>query len=151
MGIQDQISASFGGLNKLDIKKNGDFDVKKIKINKPIKNLDKNLVLLFTGIQRTANDIAGQYVSKLKKDKIMEMKEINFQVEEAEQLLLKNKFDDFGKLLNDGWKLKKSLSKVISNKKIDDLYEIFYKQWCFGREIIRCWWRWLYVAIYTKS
>ena len=123
VGIQDQISASFGGLNKLDIKKNGDFDVKKIKINKQVKNLDKNLVLLFTGIQRTANEIAGQYVSKLKKDKIMEMKEINFQVEEAEQLLLKNKFDDFGKLLNDGWKLKKSLSKVISNKKINDLYE----------------------------
>ena len=107
VGVQDQISASFGGLNKLDIKKNGSFDVKKIEINKQIKNLDKNLVLLFTGIHRTANEIASQYVSKLKKDKIIEMKEINFQVEEAEQLLVKNKFDDFGKLLNDGWKLKK--------------------------------------------
>ena len=136
VGIQDQISASFGGLNKLDIKKNGDFDVKKIKINKQIKNLDKNLVLLFTGIQRTANEIAGQYVSKLKKDKIMEMKEINFQVEEAEQLLLKNKFDDFGKLLNDGWKLKKSLSKVISNKKIDDLYEISINNGALGGKLL---------------
>ena len=136
VGIQDQISASFGGLNKLDIKKNGDFDVKKIKINKLIKNLDKNLVLLFTGIQRTANEIAGQYVSKLKKDKIMEMKEINFQVEEAEQLLLKNKFDDFGKLLNDGWKLKKSLSKVISNKKIDDLYEISINNGALGGKLL---------------
>ena len=136
VGIQDQISASFGGLNKLDIKKNGDFDVKKIKINKQVKNLDKNLVLLFTGIQRTANEIAGQYVSKLKKDKIMEMKEINFQVEEAEQLLLKNKFDDFGKLLNDGWKLKKSLSKVISNKKIDDLYEISINNGALGGKLL---------------
>jgi D-glycero-alpha-D-manno-heptose-7-phosphate kinase len=136
VGIQDQISASFGGLNKLDIKKNGDFDVKKIKINKQIKNLDKNLVLLFTGIQRTANEIAGQYVSKLKKDKIMEMKEINFQVEEAEQLLLRNKFDDFGKLLNDGWKLKKSLSKVISNKKIDDLYEFSINNGALGGKLL---------------
>ena len=46
------------------------------------------------------------------------MKEINFQVEEAEQLLLKNKFDDFGKLLNDGWKLKKSLSKISQTKNL---------------------------------
>ena len=136
VGIQDQISASFGGLNKLDIKKNGDFDVKKIKINKQVKNLDRNLVLLFTGIQRTANDIAGQYVSKLKKDKIMEMKEINFQVEEAEQLLVKNKFDDFGKLLNEGWKLKKSLSKVISNKKIDDLYEFSINNGALGGKLL---------------
>ena len=136
VGIQDQISASFGGLNKLDIKKNGSFDVKKIEINKQIKNLDKNLVLLFTGIHRTANEIAGQYVSKLKKDKIMEMKEINFQVEEAEQLLVKNKFDDFGKLLNDGWKLKKSLSKIISNKKIDDLYEFSINNGATGGKLL---------------
>jgi D-glycero-alpha-D-manno-heptose-7-phosphate kinase len=136
VGIQDQISASFGGLNKLDIKKNGSFDVKKIEINKKIKNLDKNLVLLFTGIHRTANEIAGQYVSKLKKDKIMEMKEINFQVEEAEQLLLKNKFDDFGKLLNDGWKLKKSLSKIISNKKIDNLYEFSMNNGAMGGKLL---------------
>ena len=136
VGIQDQISASYGGLNKIDIKKNGNFNVKEIKISKQIKNLDKNLVLLFTGIQRTANDIAGQYVSKLKKDKIMEMKEINFQVEEAEQLLLKNKFDDFGKLLNDGWKLKKSLSKVISNKKIDDLYKFSINNGALGGKLL---------------
>jgi len=136
VGIQDQISASFGGLNKLDIKKNGSFDVKKIEINKQIKNLDKNLVLLFTGIHRTANEIAGQYVSKLKKDKVMEMKEINFQVEEAEQLLVKNKFDDFGKLLNDGWKLKKSLSKIISNKKIDDLYEFSINNGATGGKLL---------------
>ena len=136
VGVQDQISASFGGLNKLDIKKNGSFDVKKIEINKQIKNLDKNLVLLFTGIHRTANEIAGQYVSKLKKDKVMEMKEINFQVEEAEQLLVKNKFDDFGKLLNDGWKLKKSLSKIISNKKIDDLYEFSINNGATGGKLL---------------
>jgi len=66
----------------------------------------------------------------------MEMKEINFQVEEAEQLLLKNKFDDFGKLLNDGWKLKKSLSKIISNKKIDDLYEFSINNGATGGKLL---------------
>ena len=136
VGVQDQISASYGGLNKIDIKKNGNFNVKKIKINKQIKNLDKNLVLLFTGIQRTANEIAGQYVSKLKKDKIIEMKEINSQVDEAEKLILKNRFDAFGKLLNEGWKLKRSLNKVISNKKIDNLYEYSMNNGALGGKLL---------------
>ena len=136
VGIQDQISASFGGFNKIDIKRDGTFGVKKIKINKNVNKLDKNLILLFTGIHRTANEIAGQYVSKLNKDKIIEMKEINFQVEEAEQLLIKNKFDDFGRLLNEGWKLKRSLSKVISNKKIDNLYEFSMNNGALGGKLL---------------
>ena len=136
VGIQDQVSASYGGLNRLDIERNGTFKVKKFKIDKQIKKLDKNLVLLFTGIHRTANEIAGQYVYKLTKDKVMEMNEINFQVQEAEHLLLKNKFDDFGKLLNEGWKLKKSLSKVISNKKIDNLYEFAMKNGALGGKLL---------------
>ena len=136
VGIQDQVSASYGGLNRLDIEKNGAFKVKKFKIDKQIKKLDQNLFLLFTGIHRTANEIAGQYVYKLTKDKVMEMNEINFQVQEAEHLLLKNKFDDFGKLLNEGWKLKKSLSKVISNKKIDNLYEFAMKNGALGGKLL---------------
>jgi len=136
VGIQDQISASFGGFNKIDIKRNGTFGVKKIKINKNVNKLDKNLILLFTGIHRTANEIAGQYVSKLNKDKIIEMKEINFQVEEAEQLLIKNKLDDFGRLLNEGWKLKRSLSKIISNKKIDNLYEFSMNNGALGGKLL---------------
>jgi len=136
VGIQDQVSASYGGLNRLDIEKNGAFKVKKFKIDKQIKKLDQNLVLLFTGIHRTANEIAGQYVYKLTKNKVMEMNEINFQVQEAEHLLLKNKFDDFGRLLNEGWKLKKSLSKVISNKKIDNLYEFAMNNGALGGKLL---------------
>ena len=136
VGIQDQVSATYGGLNRLDIEKNGAFKVKKFKIDKQIKKLDQNLVLLFTGIHRTANEIAGQYVHKLTKNKVMEMNEINFQVQEAEHLLLKNKFDDFGRLLNEGWKLKKSLSKVISNKKIDNLYEFAMNNGALGGKLL---------------
>ena len=48
------------------------------------------------------------------------MKEISSQVKEGESLLLSNRFDDFGHLLHEGWKLKKSLGKVITNKKIEN-------------------------------
>ena len=64
------------------------------------------------------------------------MREINSQVEEAEELLKKNEFNNFGKLLNEGWKLKKSLSKVISNRRIDDLYNFAIKNGALGGKLL---------------
>ncbi len=136
VGMQDQISASFGGFNKILIEKNGAFKIKNFKIDNKIKKLNKNLLLLFTGIYRTANEIAGQYVTDLKIKKKNEMNEISFQVDEAVNLLKNNDFDNFGKLLNEGWKLKKSLSKVISNKKIDDLYNFSIQNGALGGKLL---------------
>ena len=45
-------------------------------------------------------------------------------------------FDDFGRLLNEGWKLKKSLSKIISNKKIDNLYEFSMNNGALGGKLL---------------
>ena len=135
VGIQDQISATYGGFNKVDIDQKGAYRLKKIKITNKIKEFNENLVLVFTGINRTANEIAGQYVSGLTKKKI-EMKEISSQVREGENLLLKNQFDDFGRLLHEGWKLKKSLGKVITNKKIDELYDFSLKHGALGGKIL---------------
>tara|TARA_B110001452_G_C15217206_1_gene422059 strand:- start:811 stop:1794 length:984 start_codon:yes stop_codon:yes gene_type:complete len=136
VGIQDQISATFGGLNKISIEKNGSFKIKKIKIDKNIKNFNNNLLLLFTGINRTANEIAGQYVSQLTKNKIFEMKQINDQVIEGENLLKTNDFDNFGRLLDEAWQLKKSLSKVISNNRINDLYNFGIRNGALGGKLL---------------
>jgi len=135
VGVQDQIAATYGGFNKVDIDQKGTFRIKKIKITNKIKEFNKNLVLIFTGINRTANEIAGQYVNNLKK-KEYEMKEISSQVREGESLLLKSQFNDFGRLLHEGWKLKKSLGKVITNKKIDDLYDFSLKHGVLGGKIL---------------
>ena len=125
VGIQDQISASIGGFNKININKKGIFSVKKINPKINLTKLNRNLVLVFTGINRTASEIAGKYVSKLNKTKETQMFQIMQQVDEAEKLLKSESFDDFGKLLNDSWNYKKSLSNIISNKKIDELYSHF--------------------------
>jgi len=135
VGIQDQISAAYGGFNKVDIDRSGNYKIKKVKINNKIKEFNKNLVLIFTGINRTANEIAGQYVNNLR-NKENEMKEISSQVKEGESLLLKNKFNDFGRLLHEGWKLKKSLGKIITNQKIDDLYDFSLKHGALGGKIL---------------
>ena len=106
VGIQDQISATYGGFNKVEISDDGKFKIKNLKINSVLNNLNSNLALIYTGINRTASDIAAEYVPKIyKQSKIMN--EIYHQVNEAEKLILKNNLDDFGKLLHESWKLKK--------------------------------------------
>ena len=136
VGIQDQISASIGGFNKIDIKKSGNFNIKNIKFQKSISKLNKNLVLVFTGINRTASEIAGNYVSSLNSSKEKEMREIMSQVDEGEKLLKKGYYDDFGRLLNESWKYKKSLSNIISNKRIDNLYNYFMKNGALGGKLL---------------
>ena len=65
VGSQDQVVATYGGFNKIIFNKNGSINVKKIKFKKNLKLLNRNLVLIFTGINRTAHYIAQKYVGKL--------------------------------------------------------------------------------------
>ena len=136
VGIQDQISASLGGFNKISIKRNGKFNIKKINSRESLKELNKNLVLVFTGINRTASEIAGNYVSSLNTLKENQMIEIMSQVDEGEKLLKSNHLNEFGKLLNESWLYKKSLSNIISNKKIDELYNYFMKKGALGGKLL---------------
>ena len=122
VGSQDQISASYGGFNKITFSKNNTIKVKKILSKENLKKLNKNLVLIYTGINRTAHKIASSYVKKLTTNKKNYIKNILEHVHEGEKILMSGNIDDFGKLLNSSWTLKKKLSISISNRQIDDLY-----------------------------
>jgi len=123
VGSQDQIAAAYGGFNKIIFNTKGNFFVNPISIqNSRIKKLNKNLVLLFTGINRTAHNIASQYVNKLQTSKKNHMKEIAAFVKEGEAIIRKGNLNDFGKLLHESWLEKKKLSSSISNSKIEDIY-----------------------------
>tara|TARA_B100002051_G_C16732803_1_gene639323 strand:- start:987 stop:1967 length:981 start_codon:yes stop_codon:yes gene_type:complete len=136
VGVQDQISASIGGLNKVLINKKGNFKIKKISLNEEKKKFFiKNLALVFTGINRTASEIAGKYVNNLRK-KFSNLKEIVSHVDEGEKLLINGHFNDFGRLLNESWQFKKSLSPIISNTKVDNLYEYFKDNGALGGKLL---------------
>ena len=122
VGSQDQVVASIGGFNKIIFNKNKSIRIKKIKRNKNIESLENNLVLIYTRINRTAHKIASSYVNKLTTTKKNYIKNILEHVHEGEKILMSGNIDDFGKLLNSSWTLKKKLSVSISNRQIDDLY-----------------------------
>tara|TARA_B100000700_G_C14997923_1_gene834844 strand:+ start:158 stop:1147 length:990 start_codon:yes stop_codon:yes gene_type:complete len=137
VGSQDQIAASYGGFNKIIFKKDGNFNVIKHSIkNKNIKYLNKNLVLLYTGLRRTAHDIAKSYVHKLQKSKKSHILEISNFVAEGEKALKDGNVDNFGRLLHESWIQKKSLSHLISNSSIENIYNFAIKKGATGGKLL---------------
>ena len=135
VGSQDQIAASIGGFNKIRFQKNGNIIVKKI-ISKNLKKLNLNLLLLYTGIQRNAHTIANNYVHKLTKEKEQNIKKIVKNVDLGENLIRSGDLDNFGRLLHESWIEKKELSRLISNSKIDQLYNLSIKNGALGGKLL---------------
>lgn len=124
VGSQDQIVACMGGFNSIKFLKNGNFKISNLlNKKKDLDNFSKNFFIVFTGINRTAKFIAKTYVKKLNK-KQSDLNEILSHVEIAKKLLINKQFNQFGELLSESWKIKKSLSNSVSNEMIDDIYNI---------------------------
>lgn len=121
-GIQDQIAAAYGGLNRIDFA-NNDFEVKPVIIHPDRKDLlNDHLMLFFTGFSRFSSDLAVTQ-EKAMKDKNKELLEMKELVDEAEKILVSGRdLNEFGRLLDYTWKLKRGITSQISNDSIDDLY-----------------------------
>ena len=123
-GIQDQIAASFGNLNLITMGKeyNNGYNVKSIALNYEDKyKFNENLMMFFTGISRNSFEIQSKTQNQLSSN-INRLLEMNKLVDEAYSYLLNKDFDEFGKLLDFTWKLKRSLNNNISNSFIDEIY-----------------------------
>lgn len=123
-GWQDQIAASFGGFNRINFNSDG-YDVLPVIISKERKlQLNQKLMLFFTGFTRFSSDMQKEN-NVTEKSKIIQLKEIHQLVDEAERILTNNEtsLDEFGKLLDYTWKLKKQVGSHISTNSIDVIYE----------------------------
>lgn len=123
-GWQDQIAASFGGLNRIDFE-NDSYQVNPIIIDaKRKKQLDDNLLLFFTGFTRFSAEIQKSIKASIK-DKYKRLEEMLRLVDQAQDVLenTSSNLDDFGRLLDIEWKLKKQIGNEISKATIDAYYE----------------------------
>ena len=136
VGSQDQVAAIYGGFNKILFKKDKSIQVIKIKKSKNIKELEENLLLVYTKVQRTAHRIASTFIDKLTTTKKDYIKKIREHVIEGEKILKSGNINDFGALLNSSWDLKKKLSASITNSKIDELYDRALKHGALGGKLL---------------
>lgn len=122
-GWQDQIAASYGGFNRINFNADG-YEVLPLIISQDRKKaLNNNLMMFFTGFTRFSSDV--QKANKLdEKNKIGQLKEMYSLVDEAEKVLTNKDSDlnEFGRLLDHTWKLKRQTGAAVSTDSIDGLY-----------------------------
>lgn len=137
VGCQDQVAVAYGGFNRIDFHPAGGFNVFKMILSRErLESLQDHLLLLFTGISRTASDIAGDKINAVK-DKKSELTTMQQMVGEAVNILAgPGSLEDFGRLLHESWLLKRSLAEKVSNSYIDSIYDRALKNGAIGGKLL---------------
>lgn len=140
IGKQDQYISAFGGITTLTFEKNGRVMVEPIKMkDDAIDELERNILLYYTGIERSASDILKEQNEKSKNDEaaviesLHQIKKIGYETKRAFE---SGNLERFGELLDVHWNNKKQLSKNISNPFIDSCYEMARKNGAIGGKIM---------------
>ncbi|MBC5717650.1 GHMP family kinase ATP-binding protein [Flintibacter faecis] len=138
IGKQDQYAAAFGGLNFIQFHKDGTTSVAPIVMQpETYRKLQKNLVMFYTGDVRSANSIlAEQKKNMSSEEKAKNLQQMCGLAEDMKQALEHDDLSSFGDLLNEGWKLKRTLASGISNPVIDEAYETAMSNGALGGKLL---------------
>ena len=135
IGVQDQYIAAFGGQRFIHFCRDGGVRVESLGLDdEQTWRLNRNLMLFFTGVTRKAEDILGEQTNNIRSttDSLRALKALALHVRDA---LRAGAFDEFGRLLDDGWQLKKQLASRITNPALDDLYTTARRAGALGGKI----------------
>lgn len=129
-GIQDQILASYGGFNTIEINRKGNFTVKPLPISDAFKKKFQNsIVLIYTNSQRNQDEIARSHENKDKK-KILEL------ARKAYGYFMKEDIHGIGGLLLETWKEKRKISPLISTHTIDTMVTRVMNMGAYGVKLL---------------
>ena len=136
IGKQDQYAASFGGLNIFEFNTNGKVKVMPVMLSYKMRHaFEDHLLLFFTGLTRDASTVLKEQKLNIK-DKIQTLRKMADSVNEFSEKLSAGDFRALGKMLHEGWLMKKSLATTISNSIIDKLYDQGIKNGAWGGKIL---------------
>ena len=138
VGSQDQVSAAYGGFNRINFNTDGSFQVRQV-IASPerLARLQDHFALFFTGFSRTASEIAKEQI-KMTPHKKNELQTMGQMVGEAEDIVTNpnRSLDEFGYLLHECWKVKRTLTGSITNSSLDEIYEAGRSAGALGGKIL---------------
>jgi D-glycero-alpha-D-manno-heptose-7-phosphate kinase len=138
VGVQDQISAAFGGFNHITFRQDGVYQVSPMILPRDrLESLQDHLMLFFTGISRTAAEIAQAQLANLK-HRAGEMRAMHQMVDRAIEILASPASDivDFGRLLGEAWTLKRTLSDRVTNATVDSCYDAAMRAGAVGGKLL---------------
>ena len=124
VGSQDQVSAAYGGFNHITFLPDGEIAVRPMTLTRErISELNSLLMLFYTGIKRTASNIAESYVEDIE-SREKQLRIMSDMVDEAISILSSGQdITRFGALLHETWQAKRTLSSRVSNSYVDEIYE----------------------------
>ena len=125
VGSQDQISAAFGGFNRINFASDGSFEVKQVIAPAArLTALQQHCALFFTGFSRIASEIAKEQI-KVTPQRKHELDTMRQMVDEAEDIVSNpnRSLDEFGRLLHESWQIKRTLTQNITNSSLDEIYQ----------------------------
>jgi D-glycero-alpha-D-manno-heptose-7-phosphate kinase len=137
VGVQDQIEVAYGGINFIEIRRDGGYQVSPVILGRDrMEELQSHLMLFFTGISRFASEIAEEQIKAIP-NKARELSAMFRLVDEALGMLPTDRpIAQFGKLLHESWLLKRSLTDKISTNQIDQAYEAARRAGALGGKIL---------------
>jgi len=125
VGAQDQVSAAYGGFNRINFHPWGEIETRRIPAApNRLAELEQHLALYFTGFSRTASEVAKEQI-RMTPHRKKELETMYQMVGEAEAIIANpnRPIAEFGRMLHEGWTLKRSLTQNITNSSIDEIYE----------------------------
>ncbi|RJQ55212.1 MAG: kinase [Nitrospiraceae bacterium] len=136
VGSQDQVAVAFGGLNKISFSGEHDIEVAPVIITREKCRLfQDHLMLFFTGFARSASKIEEDKIGKVGQNGEI-LKEMYKMVGESIRILTEGSLEDFGRMLHENWRLKKSLSGKVSTNYIDYVYDMAVQNGAVGGKIL---------------
>ena len=137
VGSQDQVLAAYGGFNHIVFSQSGDISVTPVTLSADrLQELSSHLMLFYTGIERTASEIAASYVTSVK-GKVSQLGIMKDLVDEGISILNHGRdLAAFGALLHEAWEAKRGLSPEVSNPYVDELYSHALANGALGGKLV---------------
>ena len=138
VGCQDQITTAYGGLNRIEFRPDGGFDIEPVVVTQDrLNELEKHLVLYFSGVSRLSSQIAGEKIRNLRQ-RAAELRALHTMVDQAIHILQdpREPIWRFGKLLHESWMLKRLLADSVSTPEIDAIYDAARDAGAIGGKVL---------------
>lgn len=137
VGSQDQVAAAYGGLNFIQFHQNGEIQVDPVTISPArAQELEKHMLLLFTGSTRLGGEVAAGVIAKLR-EKSSELRHMRALVDRAVQTLAgAGSLIPFGELLHETWMLKRGLAKGVTSSEVDAIYQFARDHGAVGGKLL---------------
>ncbi len=135
IGYQDQYIAAFGGQRFIRFQPNGEIEVESLNLPENLgRRLNRNLLLFFTNVTRRSETILTEQVQQIESrmDVLRELKALALT---ARKCLEAGELDEFGRLLDSAWQLKKQLASRVTNGDIDTIYQAALRAGAMGGKI----------------